>query len=292
MGCFNTTGFVSGLNICYEDPVVAIPCIINTDEFSCWYTTTQLVPISLPIFGKYNDYGTLCDIEETPSSIAWKKCVCDNVEKSLKVFERGNVFGYTLLESLKDNGFNEIRGSFDRSLLGNKVTLILEHKSVYEELCGKNLKPYTDRLFSDWFEFNRTLVRYGENPKYLSFSEPLFHISHIDVSNEHYSELYEVGEKYRKKHNYMDDMRSIFWNWKEGFQIYQSNVGKLLDIEGIDRAFTEFNTFDCAIKDLNIGYRVPSCNCGSQENNNKNVIKFYRFLSKFYREELKPREIL
>ena len=28
MGCYNTTGFVSGLNVRCSDPIVAIPCVI------------------------------------------------------------------------------------------------------------------------------------------------------------------------------------------------------------------------------------------------------------------------
>lgn len=70
MGCYNTTGFVSGLNVRCSDPIVAIPCVIEGSgkyNPNNYYTTSQLRPISLPLFGKYDDYGSIEDIEDTPS---------------------------------------------------------------------------------------------------------------------------------------------------------------------------------------------------------------------------------
>lgn len=66
MGCYNTTGFVSGLNVRCSDPIVAIPCVIEGSgkyNPNNYYTTSQLRPISLPLFGKYDDYGSIEDIE-------------------------------------------------------------------------------------------------------------------------------------------------------------------------------------------------------------------------------------
>ena len=48
MGCYNTTGFVSGLNVRCSDPIVAIPCVIEGSgkyNPNNYYTTSQLGPI-------------------------------------------------------------------------------------------------------------------------------------------------------------------------------------------------------------------------------------------------------
>lgn len=86
-------------------------------------------------------------------------------------------------------------------------------------------------------------------------------------------------------------LNSFFFDWKRGFDVYNygcSAEDSILNIEGIADAFSDFSTFNDNIMHLNIGYRVPSCNCGSQEDYNKNVVKFYDFLSDFYEKELKP----
>lgn len=39
-----------------------------------------------------------------------------------------------------------------------------------------------------------------------------------------------------------------------------------------------------------MGYNVPSCNCGSQNDFNHNIIAFNKFLEGFYNNELKDDE--
>lgn len=68
MGCFNKTGFFSHLPITYGDEIVLFVCADtlngNTKREStpidC--TSSGLVPVAMPFFGKYNDYGSIEDV--------------------------------------------------------------------------------------------------------------------------------------------------------------------------------------------------------------------------------------
>lgn len=66
MGCFNLQGFYSNLPITYGTKTVALICAKYngpTDYLTePLYATDYMEPICLPIFGEYNDYGTIEDI--------------------------------------------------------------------------------------------------------------------------------------------------------------------------------------------------------------------------------------
>ena len=70
MGCFNTTGFLSRLSIKYGDRVVAFICQTtdNTFVISRYYQDSNISPIFLPVFGEYDDYGSIENIDDTYSS--------------------------------------------------------------------------------------------------------------------------------------------------------------------------------------------------------------------------------
>ena len=160
MGCYNTTGFVSGLNVRCSDPIVAIPClIVNGGKYSPnnYYTTSQLRPISLPLFGKYDDYGSIEDIEDTPSARAWKMSVCDDIEGCMNIFERSNEYRTALSkillhekEHLYEHNYEEIRNGLLSVLDANaNICLIIEHRKVYEKLIeDKNDKA--KKFFFAW----------------------------------------------------------------------------------------------------------------------------------------------
>ena len=175
MGCYNTTGFVSGLNVRCSDPIVAIPCIIvNGGKYSpnCYYTASQLRPISLPLFGKYDDYGSIEDIEDTPSARAWKMSVCDDIEGCMNIFERSND-SYTDLPSILKHERYNMNENFDGIKDGltdildtdNNICLIIEHRRVYEKLI-ENKTNGTKNFFDDVASFQKLL--YKENLKILN----------------------------------------------------------------------------------------------------------------------------
>ena len=308
MGCYNTTGFVSGLNVRCSDPIVAIPCIIvNGGKYSpnCYYTASQLRPISLPLFGKYDDYGSIEDIEDTPSARAWKMSVCDDIEGCMNIFERSNEYRTALSkillhekEYLYEHNYEEIRNGLLSALDADaNICLIIEHRKVYEKLIAdKNDKA--KKFFNDWVSFRQKLISKkcgyfrcyfeGQPFKPMSLLELEFSVNY-ELTKE-VELLSEESDKLDKKWGRYS-LNNFFFAWQSGFYAYGKdgkNDGKsIFNIDGIADAFSDFSTFDRNIMKLNVGYRTASCNCGGQEDFNDNIIKFYGFLSDFYNEDLK-----
>ena len=307
MGCYNTTGFVSGLNVRCGDPIVAIPCVIeNKGKYSpnCYYTASQLKPISLPLFGKYDDYGSIEDIEDTPSAIAWKMSVCDDIEGCMKIFERSNEYCTAISKILRhekeylyEHNYEEIRKGL-LSVLEEKtgICLIIEHRKVYEKLIAKK-NHNTKKFFIDWVSFRQKLIAkncgyfkcYFEGQPFKPMSLVSLLFSENDELTKEVKSLSEESDKLDKKWEHYR-LNNFFFGWENGFYAYGNdgkNDGKsIFNIDGIADAFSDFSTFDRNIMKLNVGYRRPSCNCGGQEDFNDNIIKFYDFLSDFYKEDL------
>lgn len=308
MGCYNTTGFVSGLNVRCSDPIVAIPCVIvNGGKYSPnrYYTTSQLKPISLPLFGKYDDYGSIEDIEDTPSARAWKMSVCDDIEGCMNIFERSNedctALSKILLhekEYLYEHNYEEIRNGLLSALDADaNICLIIEHRKVYEKLIADN-NDKAKKFFIDWVSFRQKLISqkcgyfrsYFESQPFKPMSLFSLLFSENDELTEEVELLSEESDKLDKKWECYS-LNNFFFGWQGGFYTYEKdgkNDGKsIFNIDGIADAFSDFSTFDRNIMKLNVGYRRPSCNCGGQEDFNDNIIKFYGFLSDFYNEDLK-----
>ena len=64
MGCFNLKGFLSRVTISCGDEVVMMLGINKDSGTKIFYTLEKIVPISLPVYGKYNDYGGIDHIKE------------------------------------------------------------------------------------------------------------------------------------------------------------------------------------------------------------------------------------
>ena len=67
MGCWNTTCYISKLPIHYDEPVVMVLVRethynMHRSPHTC-YATDKYVPFGYPIYGKYDDYGGIEDIE-------------------------------------------------------------------------------------------------------------------------------------------------------------------------------------------------------------------------------------
>lgn len=70
MGCWNATCNISNLPIYAGDDIVLILLMQTTQnvEFNVCYPTDNFVPYAFPIFGKYDDYGGIEEIEVFPEN--------------------------------------------------------------------------------------------------------------------------------------------------------------------------------------------------------------------------------
>ena len=88
MGCWNTTCYVSKLPIYYREPVVMI-LVRETHSYEdyhlaphTFHATDKYVPFGYPIYGKYDDYGGIEDIENEDEILEYLNTV--EVYKSRK----------------------------------------------------------------------------------------------------------------------------------------------------------------------------------------------------------------
>lgn len=137
MGYFNTTGFISQLPILGGNKVV---CFIATTikEINGLYSPSALVaPYFFPVYGDYNEYGYLENIQETfVTKILEKYSGVNNIEKLLEKISRGDE---TRLP--KNVDYDE---KYKR-----EFTLLFEHQDVYERITEAPtfLTKYKDTMY-------------------------------------------------------------------------------------------------------------------------------------------------
>lgn len=166
MGCFNLKGFLSRVTISCGDEVVMMLGINKDSGTKIFYTLEKIVPISLPVYGKYNDYGGIDHIKEDNNT----KWLEKNIGKLEDIIEAFGECGYSYCKTIKDckNSENDyhpgtnVRYIYDNLLkLGLKekdeLCLLFEHKKVYEEWTIKNFAKQQD---DDNFSIDK-LLDYG-----------------------------------------------------------------------------------------------------------------------------------
>jgi hypothetical protein len=170
MGCFNTTGFISQLPIRYRDKVV---CFIATSTMGInmsapigmYYPGSLVTPYFLPIYGEYNDYGSLEDIEENQiTQMICKYAEETDLETLLENISRG--------EHVKlPNKYNIMADSYS---IG-EFTLLFEHRDVYDEITKSEtyLSDKFNNMFRvvDWYvDFTKKLKEYTDYVPALPFN--------------------------------------------------------------------------------------------------------------------------
>lgn len=72
MGCFNSYGFMSNIPLMRGDDVFVLICAIDSENSPRSYRELgeipHLIPICFPIFGKYDEYGSVCNVVNDESS--------------------------------------------------------------------------------------------------------------------------------------------------------------------------------------------------------------------------------
>ena len=168
MGCFNKIGFHSKLPIRCGDEIAYFICISDghMDDITPCYFNDFIEPIYLPIFGTYNDYGSIENIEVDNSVDALEKSLGVSIEEIIEAIEEN---AFTPFDEKEDNLYQTILKRMLDSLprylhsfierykeLGICVTM--EHKSVYDTMC-KLFKHYEEPQEWDFLQI--------KFPKYL-----------------------------------------------------------------------------------------------------------------------------
>ena len=145
MGCFNTRGFLSHTTIICGDEIVAFVCKFYNKRCGryFYYPFDAYVPIALPVYGRYNDYGGIDSIVED-DNYKWIKehigdmndivecarnCMDISGDGSIREsIDSDNPYHpekksrYILENLLKYEEMNEIYG----------IAVLYEHREIYE----------------------------------------------------------------------------------------------------------------------------------------------------------------
>ena len=167
MGCFNTTGFISKLPIRCGDRVVCFIASENPDRNlrELFLPDALIAPWGLPVRGKYDDYGSVEQIDRNFNvEIIEKICDGTDIEQIYKGVERclygddGNVDSN--IKYWKDNKeelklykpllklYGDSKDYIKKinKMIGSKyktqpsIFLLFEHEAIYDEITSKDIK--------------------------------------------------------------------------------------------------------------------------------------------------------
>jgi hypothetical protein len=175
MGSFNTSGFISKLPINYGDKVVCLICIPSGKIHDFYESESLLGPICLPIYGKYNDYGSIYDIEKNNVTDFIEKffgttvenvckgvliCQCESSNKLSKIISQFKESDYNkenleyvepLAKIYSSKYFNVFKYGSERE--HNAPVLIYEHRKIYEMMSDSDNFNEDDNFNTDYKKY-------------------------------------------------------------------------------------------------------------------------------------------
>ena len=122
MGCFNTKGFFSGLDIGGGEKAFILICAqyhkpLNLERYVDYSFSFSgvMYPITFPIFGEYDDYGNLENIQKDFNTYHLENLIGDTIENFLKV-----LYEITLSPRGQDQETIDKYNSYKKAILGEQ----------------------------------------------------------------------------------------------------------------------------------------------------------------------------
>lgn len=166
MGCFNQTAFLSNLQLTVGTPTVLIFMIPNQPTNHAVYSTDQYQPIFLPVFGKYDDYGTIEDIVRDRNVLFLEDYFGVKIKNLIEAVDNNlcQPYDHQKFQTKKNNDTFQ------------KLVFALEHQEVYDLMA--RLTP------NSWYN-------YGDCTQY--FLEDLLKLPFKGkTKDERYKKTYEI----------------------------------------------------------------------------------------------------
>lgn len=253
MGCFNNYGFYSHLPIKSGDEIVLIFCKNYGDGTEAQYNypsslSSELEPISLPIVGKYNDYGYIEDITEDY-----------NIHNFQSLSQGvGDCFG----NFRKDISNEEFLHFMDKLRLDHdysRLTYIIELKSIYDKISGlisideylpTSFDRYSPMSFdTGWDEVKKFKETFSE----ISSNGTITQLINLLYSSEHFTE----SKKARTFLESLEYLNISILHSCDGFCSHVPIDFANLELREVVKKFFNFNLFI-----LNFGgYLIESKYC-------------------------------
>lgn len=136
MGCFNTTGFVSQLPILGGNRVVCFIATTVKELYGLYSPSALVAPYFFPIYGEYNEYGYLENIQETFVTKILEKYSGVSIEK--------------LTEKIAREDETRLPKNYDYEEKHKmKFILLFEHEDVYNQITEAPtfLTKYKDTMY-------------------------------------------------------------------------------------------------------------------------------------------------
>ena len=217
MGSFNKIGFISNTPIEYKDPVMLQFMKFNEFDMSGnTYPTDMLSPYFLPIFGKYDMYGRIQDIQMSTTI----KYIQDFFGEDIK----------TIIEKMDDNcvGRGEKKHVNKNDKLFQQLTFGLEHYSVYEKMAIMYEPSINDKFDSHFwlkkFGFEKyksdNFIHYQTGMKVFAdgweirtnthtFHSPLEFKEHLETQGFNFDSLDHLIEASKSELSYLETIEAI-----------------------------------------------------------------------------------
>ena len=261
MGVFNRLGSISKLPIRYNDEVYCyIGIRTNVDTYGNPFA--HLIPIHFPIIGRYDDYGSIMDIEE--SEITKNLCKlfqCNDIEALFKEVYKNETFQDNIFDN-KIMNISKIEEYISKLEYVKEWTLglFMEHKWYYDYLSSYSLDNsksinktrITDEYLTDYFGFTKQddgcTFTYGNRLKitkevkndnwnnYFIYNEakhkniPIYHLGYLGkFSKEYYGvDLIPIRPMTNTEYRYMGLLNELE-KIRENNELFQDNINEFID---------------------------------------------------------------
>lgn len=168
MGCFNTKGFFSKIDLRYNDKAFVLVCTqygkpieFKPGKEHDFIPTGSMCPITFPIFGEYDDYGRITNIREDFNTKKLESIIGDSTKNFLDLLYKVTVFPKYLNQEDIDRYIDYKQklgiypGPFPGHIYNNQeLVWTMDHEFVYKTLGSvyfdymhQNLECYKSELF-------------------------------------------------------------------------------------------------------------------------------------------------
>lgn len=265
MGCFNIGGFYTQQEISFGMPCVAFICC-EFDKKGLWSSSHYSIPLSMPIFGTYDDYGRIEDIKDS-STVA-------DIEK---------FFGYNIDDVIDD--LTEFQKTF------------LDRHGRYDQIVDLRKKDPNESFMKE--EFDRFVPIYekirdslGEDIENFNIFLAIDHEAVWEVFSKDYSCYYDNDDdgEYTPPDYNLEEIKDIFNCCVNEYETYSSeDFSETILCIHSDLSQDEINEFGNFVElskyaDLEFKFR-PSY-AWSQDSHTKEFAELNKLLTKVYEERL------
>ena len=226
MGCFNSTGFISKLPICHGDRVV---CFIGVEAqhiggHELFYPSDVVAPYFLPIYGEYNDYGSIENIDRTPIVEFLEKFAGCSIEDIVNGIERC-LYGNTINENIAYWG-GMPKGYYPE----DKIEAVKMYLNKHGYMSSDKVENMTEaELLEEYDKWQKDIKDpngfHGENvlmyskllPLFKSYYnrdggdvQPVLMFEHEDVYNKLTTKEYVSDEWFNKRYDLIDRFSKFY----------------------------------------------------------------------------------